>query len=250
MIDVNKIYNMDCLEGMKQIDDNSIDMILCDLPYGVTARNKWDEIIPFDELWEQYERIIKDRGMMCFTATQPFATKLINSNPKLFKYDLIWDKSMPTGFLNANRMPLRKHELILCFYKNTPIYNPIMRIGKKRKKGGKLYSVSNCYGNIKQPAPLVEYDKYYPTSIIKFQNANQKKKTHPTEKPLKLFEYLIKTYTNKGDVVLDNCMGSGTTAVACKQTGRNYIGFEINKKYYDVAVQRVSNTTSLQEWLE
>ena len=148
MIELNTIYNEDCIKenGMCLIPDKSIDMILCDLPYGVTARNKRDEIIPFEPLWEQYERIIKDNGMMCFTATKPFATKLINSNNKLFKYDLIWDKKLSTGFLNAKRQPLRRHELILCFYKKMPTYNPIMRKGKQRSKGGKLYSLSDCYG--------------------------------------------------------------------------------------------------------
>lgn len=241
MLEVNKIYYEDCLTGMRKIDDKSIDMILCDLPYGMTARNKWDSIIPFGPLWEQYERIIKNKGMICLTAIQPFATSLINSNKQLFKYDLIWDKAMPTGFLNANRMPLRRHELILCFYKSLPTYNPIMRKGKKRKKGGKLYSVSDCYGNIKKAAPLVEYDEYYPTSIIRVQNANQKKKSHPTQKPLELFEYLINTYTNEGDLILDNCMGSGTTAIACKRLNRRFIGFENSLKYFLTANERIDN---------
>ena len=243
MLEINKIYNMDCLEGMKLIDDKSIDMILCDLPYGVTARNKWDEIIPFEPLWVQYERIIKDRGMMCFTATQPFATKLINSNQKLFKYDLVWDKKLPTGFLNAKRQPLRRHELILCFYKKMPVYNPIMRKGKKRSKGGKIYSLSDNYGLINQPKEKEIYDEYYPTSIIEIGNANQKEKVHPTQKPVELFEWLIKTYTNEGETVLDNCMGSGTTAIACINTNRNYIGFELDKKYFDIANKRIEEHT-------
>lgn len=215
---------------MNGIPDKSIDMILCDLPYGVTARNKWDEIIPFRPLWSQYERVIKDNGMICLTATQPFATKLIQSNSDMFKYDLIWDKKLPTGFLNAKRQPLRRHEMVLCFYKKPPIYNPIMRKGKQRSKGGKLYSVSNCYGTINQAKERELYDEYYPTSILEISNANQKDKIHPTQKPVALFEYLIKTYTNEGDLVLDNCIGSGTTAIACINTNRNFIGIELQEE--------------------
>ena len=239
MLELNKIYCMDCLEGMKYIDDKSIDMILCDLPYG-TTQNKWDTVIPLNALWEQYERIIKDNGMICLTATQPFATQLINSNEKLFRYDLIWDKKLPTGFLNAKRQPLRRHELILCFYKKMPVYNPIMRKGKQRSKGGKLYSLSDCYGTINQPKEKEIYDEYYPTSIIEIGNANQKGKIHPTQKPVELFEWLIKTYTNENEVVLDNCMGSGTTAIACINTNRNYIGFELSPEYCDIAEKRIA----------
>ena len=241
MIELNTIYNEDCIKenGMCLIPDKSIDMILCDLPYGVTARNKWDEIIPFEPLWEQYERIIKDNGMMCFTATQPFATKLINSNNKLFKYDLIWDKKLSTGFLNAKRQPLRRHELILCFYKKMPTYNPIMRKGKQRSKGGKLYSLSDCYGTINQPKEKEIYDEYYPTSIIEIGNANQKEKVHPTQKPVELFEYLINTYTNENELILDFTCGSGTTLLASRNLKRKCIGIELEEKYCEIAKNRL-----------
>lgn len=229
--DLGYIIHGDCLVEMQKIPDKSIDMILCDLPYGVTARNKWDVIIPFEPLWKQYERIIKDRGMICLTAVQPFATELINSNRKLFKYDLVWDKKMPTGFLNARRQPLRRHELILCFYKKAPVYNPIMRQGKKRSKGGKLYSLSNCYGIINKPKEKEIYNQYFPTSIIEVSNANQKDKLHPTQKPVELFEYLIKTYTNEGDLVLDNAAGVMTTGIACERTGRRWICIEKEEEY-------------------
>ena len=244
MLEINKIYNEDCIgeKGMCLIPDKSVNMILCDLPYGVTARNKWDTIIPFKPLWEQYERVIKDNGIICLTATQPFATKLINSNEKLFKYDLIWDKKLPTGFLNAKRQPLRRHELVLCFYKKMPIYNPIMRKGKQRSKGGKIYSLSDCYGIINQPKEKEIYDEYYPTSIIEIGNANQKNKIHPTQKPVELFEYLIKTYTDENNIILDNCIGSGTTVIAAINTNRNFIGIEKDKNYYEIANKRISET--------
>ncbi len=241
MIELNTIYNEDCIKenGMCLIPDKSIDMILCDLPYGVTARNKWDEIIPFEPLWEQYERIIKDNGMMCFTATQPFATKLINSNNKLFKYDLIWDKKLSTGFLNAKRQPLRRHELILCFYKKMPTYNPIMRKGKQRSKGGKLYSLSDCYGTINQPKEKEIYDEYYPTSIIEIGNANQKENVHPTQKPVELIEWLINTYTNENELILDFTCGSGSTLLASRNLKRKCIGIELDEKYCEIAKNRL-----------
>ncbi len=241
-MELNKIYNMDCLEGMKDIPDKSIDMILCDLPYG-TTRNKWDSIVPLEPLWEQYERIIKDRGMICLTASEPFTSQLISSNYKLFKYDLIWDKKSTTGFLNAKRRPLRRHEQVLCFYKKLPIYNPIMEIrGKPRNKGSYNKRKGNgdsCYGKFENIESF--NNTYYPTSILEFSNANQKDKLHPTQKPVALFEYLIKTYTDEGETVLDNCIGSGTTAIACINTNRNYIGFELDKEYYDIANKRINN---------
>ena len=225
---------------MKDIPDKSIDMILCDLPYG-TTRNKWDSIIPLEPLWEQYERIIKDRGMICLTAVEPFASQLISSNYKLFRYDLIWDKKLPSGFLNAKRRPLRRHEQILCFYKKLPTYNPIMEIrGKPRNKGSynkKKGNGDSCYGKLKNIKSFNNI--YYPTSILEFSNANQKDKLHPTQKPVELFEYLIKTYTNEGDVVLDNCIGSGTTAIACINTNRFFIGIEKEKEYVDIANKRI-----------
>jgi len=236
MLELNKIYNMDCLEGMKYIDDKSIDMILCDLPYG-TTKCKWDTVIPFEPLWEQYERVIKDSGAIILTASQPFTSALVMSNPKLFKYDLVWDKKNPTGHLNAKIMPLRRHESVLVFGKGKVVYNPQMRQGKKRWKGGFSETNRGCYGEHK--ATRSYNDTYYPTSVIEINNANQKAKEHPTQKPVELFEYLIKTYTNEGETVLDNCMGSGTTAIACINTNRNYIGFEIDPDYYEAALERI-----------
>lgn len=240
---INKVIHGDCLDVMQDIPSNSIDMILCDLPYG-TTQNKWDVIIPLDKLWEQYERIIKDNGMICLTSAEPFTSTLITSNKKLFKYDLIWDKKLSSGFLNAKRMPLRRHEQILCFYKKLPPYNPEMVTrGKVRKKGITTETGKHTSNYGKFDNSVVENNEYYPTSIIEVSNANRKDKLHPTEKPLELFEYLIKTYTNEGDLVLDNTAGSGTTAVACIRFNRNYICIEKEEKYYHLIQKRVS-----EEW--
>ena len=238
MFEINKIYNVDCLIGMKEIQSGSIDMILCDLPYG-TTRNKWDIIIPFEPLWEQYERIIKDNGAIVLTAAQPFTTDLINSNKKLFRYDLIWYKSLGTGFLNANKMPMRNHEHILIFYKNVPTYNPIMTKGKLRQKGNKGASTQEgCYGKYK--ATQSYNDLYFPQSVIEISNGdNTKENQHSTQKPVKLFEYLILTYSNEGDLIFDNCIGSGTTAEAAYNHKRNFIGFEIDKDYSTAAQKRM-----------
>ena len=241
MLELNKIYHGDCLELMKYIPDKSIDMILCDLPYGIT-QNKWDSIIDLDKLWQQYKRVIKNNGMICLTCVEPFTNILINSKPSQFKfYDLVWDKISTTGFLNAKRRPLRRHEQILCFYQQQPTYNPIMEIrGKPREKGSYNKKQGNgdmCYGKFKN---IKSYNnEYYPTSIIQISNANQKDKLHPTQKPVALFEYLIKTYTNEGETVLDNCIGSGTTAIAALNTGRFFIGIEKEKKYVEIAKKRI-----------
>jgi len=246
-IEPNNIYLGDCLEIMKHIPSKSIDMILCDLPYGTTL-NKWDSIIPLDLLWHEYERIIKDRGMICLTASEPFTSQLISSNYKLFKYDLIWDKKSTTGFLNAKRRPLRRHEQVLCFYKKLPIYNPIMEIrGKPRNKGSynkRKGDGDSCYGKFENIESF--NNTYYPTSILEFSNANQKDKLHTTQKPVALCEYLIKTYTNEGETVLDNCMGSGTTAIACINTNRNFIGIEKELKYFEIAKKRIESVTAVQ----
>jgi site-specific DNA-methyltransferase (adenine-specific) len=222
------------LEVMKEIPDKSIDMILCDLPYGTTAC-KWDTIIPFEPLWEQYKRIIKDNGAVVLTASQPFTSALVMSNPVQFKYSWIWDKKLPTGHLNANKMPMKRHEDILVFCASKTPYFPTMRTDKMRARGGG--KASPVYGKC---IPKKSYsDQYYPTSILEIHNADQSKKIHPTQKPVALFEYLIKTYTNKGDLVLDNCIGSGTTAVAAINTGRNYIGIEKDEEYCKIAEERI-----------
>lgn len=234
-MELNKIYNEDCLEGMKRIPDGSVDMILCDLPYGTTACS-WDEIIPFAPLWEQYERVIKDDGAIVLTASQPFTTKLINSNINNFKYSWVWDKKISGNPLLAKHQPLKVHEDINVFSKKKHYYNPIMREGKARYKGG-------GYSKLLNMEMSKNYNsEYYPISILNFSNAERG--FHPTQKPVALFEYLIKTYTDKGDTVLDNCMGSGTTAIACMNTERNFIGFELDKTYYEKSLERIKNHTT------
>jgi site-specific DNA-methyltransferase (adenine-specific) len=236
----NIIYNEDCLAGMARLPDKCIDMILCDLPYGTTDC-KWDTVIPYKELWDQYNRLIKDNGAIILTATQPFATDLINSNRKYFRYDIIWEKSLAVGFANAKRMPLRAHELILVFYKHLPTYHPqgLVKLDKplkiKKKFNGNKENVYRM--STLQKEFTREYTNY-PRSVIKFSNSNNKS-LHPTQKPLSLFEWLILTYSNEGDLILDNCIGSGTTGVACINTGRRFIGFETNKIYFDIACKRI-----------
>lgn len=237
-IEMNKIYNMDCIEGMKLIQDKSIDMILCDLPYA-TTNCPWDTLIPFDKLWKEYERIIKNNGAIVLTAQQPFTTKLIISNPKLFRYEWIWQKGYATGFPNAKKMPLKEHENILVFYKKLPTYNPqgLVKLHKPkekiRKTGAQVYGKNNK----SLTKPYVQEYTNYPKSII--QTKKESGTFHPTQKPVVLFEYLIKTYTNEGDLVLDNCIGSGTTAIACINTNRNYIGFELTEEYYNKSLERI-----------
>lgn len=232
MIDIRQ---GDCLELMKEIDDKSIDMILCDLPYG-TTRNKWDSVIPLDKLWEQYERIIKDNGCITLFAQTPFDKVLGASNLKLLKYEWIWQKDNGTGFLNAKKMPLKLHENILIFYKKPPVYNPQMRKGFKpySQKSGRG---SDNYGEQIRVITNNNGDRY-PVDILEFKR--DKDKLHPTQKPVALLEYLIKTYTNENDIVLDNCMGSGSTGKACQNTNRNFIGFELDEHYFQIAKERLN----------
>lgn len=234
---IDEVILGDCLQIMPWLDDKSIDMILCDLPYGVT-RNAWDSIIPMEPLWSEYRRIIKDNGAIVLTSQQPFTTALINAAPDIFKYSMVWKKTCPTGFLNAKIQPLRIHEDVLVFYKQQPAYNP-------QKVKGDRYTATNSarnqknYGAMNGTHETKSDGMRYPTTIIEFSNSNAEKE-HPTEKPIKLFEYLIRTFTGGGDVVLDNCVGSGTTAVAAIRTGRHFIGMELNDEYYQVASQRVA----------
>ena len=239
MIELNKIYNEDCLEGMKRIPDKSIDMILADLPYG-TTNCKWDTIIPLEPLWEQYERIIKDNGAVVLTASQPFSSTLVMSNPKLFRYEWVWDKKNPTNFAMAKKQPLKYHETILVFAKKQTEYYPIKWRGKPNHKQGLLKNDqrSEVYGKIKRTKDNLSGMKY-PRSIIEISKHSSQGGLHPTQKPVALFEYLVKTYTNEGDVVLDNCMGSGTTAIAAINTNRNFIGFEMDENYHKLANQRI-----------
>lgn len=232
---MNKIYNEECIAGMKRIPDKSIDMILCDLPYG-TTQNKWDTIIPLDLLWGQYERIIKDNGAIVLTAQTPFDKVLGCSNLKMLRYEWVWQKNKPTGHLNAKKMPMKAHENILVFYKKLPTYKPQNLIKKETptiRRGGKGNGTN--YGKSDKDA-IQEYENY-PKDILNF--TMDVDTLHPTQKPVALFEYLIKTYTNEGETVLDNCIGSGTTAIACINTNRKFIGFELDKEYYNVAQKRI-----------
>ncbi len=241
-----KLLKGDCLELMKDIPDKSIDAIIADLPYGIT-KCKWDIILDLDLLWKQYERIIKDNGAIVLFGSQPFTTTLINSNRKLFRYDLVWDKKMKAGIMNCKRMPLRQHEDIVVFYKKQPTYNPQMTKGKMRNKKIAPTKDSEVYGQIKI-TPIDNFnDDYYPSSILEFSNANQKAKSHPTQKPVALLEYLIKTYTNEGDLVLDNTMGSGTTGVACVNLNRNFIGMELDDKYFEIAEKRINEAITAKQ---
>ena len=230
----------DCLELMKDIPDGSIDMILCDLPYEQT-HNDWDEIIPFNPLWKHYKRIIKNNGAIILFGNGIFTAKLMMSNTKMWRYNLIWQKTQPTGFLNAKKMPMRSHEDICVFYKKLPTYNPQKTTGHARKVSKAEHKVgckkTTDYGE----HGLTTYDstERYPTSVWRFAKDVQKLALHPTQKPLALMEELIKTYTNEGDVVLDNCMGSGSTGVACINTGRKFIGMELDKGYFDIACKRI-----------
>lgn len=235
-----KLYKGDCLELMKDIPDKSIDLILCDLPYG-TTQNRWDTIIPLDLLWKQYSRVIKEQGAVLLFAQTPFDKVLGCSNLKWLKYEWVWEKEAGTGFLNSKKMPLKIHENILVFYKRAPTYNPIMRFGAKPYRGkvsAKNLSSSNYGESNNSTTTDVYYEGRFPISILKF--GRDKGGLHPTQKPVALLEYLIKTYTNEGDIVLDNCMGSGSTGVACVNTGRNFIGIELDENYFTTAEQRIS----------
>ena len=237
---MNEIRQGDCLELMKDIEDNSVDMILCDLPYG-TTRNKWDSVIPFEPLWEQYNRIIKDNGAIVLTSQQPFTSSLVMSNAQMFKYGWVWIKEAGTGFLNAKKYPLKNTEDILVFCKKPHVYNPQMRAGKPYicKKGG---ATNNYNKDSKENIVTVNSGERYPLTSLNF--SRDKFKIHPTQKPVALFEYLIKTYTNEGDLVLDNCVGSGTTNVACFNTNRRCIGMEKDEEYFKIATKRLEDCKS------
>jgi len=253
-METNKIYNMDCLKGMKQLPDESVDMILCDLPYG-TTQNNWDKIISLKELWNFYKRIIKKKGIIILFSDEPFTSELIISNKKMFKQRITWDKDRKSGFFNANRMLLKQTEDICLFWNKLPTYNPQMVKSKpssrERYKSNLTKGLNNrVYGKVKNHKRGDDFNPElsFPSNLIKIsaniQECNTHARVHPTQKPLKLIKWLIKTYSNEGDLVLDNCMGSGTTAVACIQTGRNFIGYEIDKEYYDIAVGRIQSAKS------
>lgn len=234
----------DCLELMKTIPDKSVDMILCDPPYGVTANEK-DKSIPFSPLWEEYNRITKDNAAIVLFAQGNFYIDLVNSNRKFFRYDLVWDKQLTSGFLNAKRMPLRKHEQIAVFYRRLPTYNPQFSQGRPLHGKGKAYVnkplVNNNYVEFHHSNECRQGStEKYPTSILSFQKPHPSVAQHRTEKPVDLLANLIKTYTNPGEVVMDNCMGSGSVGVACVNTGRKFIGIEIDNEIFDSAVKRIS----------
>jgi DNA modification methylase len=283
---INQILVGDCIELMKEIPDDSIDMVLCDLPYG-TTQCKWDTIIPFEPMWAEFNRVCKINAPMVFTASQPFTSQLINSNIKNFKYTWVWEKSKATGYLNAKRMPMRAHEDICVFYRKPPVYNPQMTQGtpydkgvahrptevysqqgqKKRNARRKELKALNSEDvvrelranglsedgdigqNIERLVDLIKPCKIhvknatglrYPRTVQYFKTAESEGKTsHPTQKPISLFEYLIRTYTNEGDVVLDNCIGGGTTAIAAIRAGRRFIGIELDSEYVSIANERI-----------
>ena len=240
----NKNYKLlqgDCLELMKDIPDKSIDMILCDLPYG-TTKCKWDIVIPFDKLWEQYNRIIKDKGAILLFGSEPFSSKLRISNLRMYKYDWIWKKTKAQGFLNSKKMPLKDYENICVFYKRLPVYNPqgIIYGNFQNDRKSKYIKGEDIYGKEKEFG--ISHMSNFPKQIIEFSNPSGKGQLHPTQKPIELLEYLIKTYTNENDLVLDNCMGSGSTGVACKNLNRNFIGIEKEEKYFNIAKERIDKS--------
>jgi len=282
----NKILLGNCMELLLKIPEDSVDMILCDLPYG-TTNCKWDTVLPLDELWKEYNRVCKKNGAIVLTAAQPFTSALIMSNPKYFKYTWVWEKSKATGYLNSKKMPMKAHEDICVFYRKLPTYNPQMTQGKVYDKGiahrptdvysqqgqkkrnarrkellkldsealelelqtHKLSSDGTNKEQIERLVDLIKPTKVhvknttglrYPRTVQYFKTAESEGKVyHPTQKPLVLFEYLIKTYSNEGDLILDNCIGSGTTALACINTKRDYIGMELEQKYYDITLARI-----------
>lgn len=232
----------DCLELMKDIPNNSIDMILCDPPYG-TTQCKWDSIIPLEPMWEEINRIIKNNGAILLFAGEPFASYLRMSNIKNYKYDWYWNKTTPTGFLNAKKQPMRNVENICVFYKKQPIYNPQMSHGHERKVSTAYHKRNSKKTEDYNKHKLTTYDSTdrYPLQTLIFSTDKQKEAYHPTQKPVALLEYFIKTYTNENEKILDFCMGSGSTGVACINTNRNFIGIELGKNYFNIAKERINN---------
>ena len=231
------LINGDCLEEMKNIKNGSIDMILCDLPYGTTAC-KWDIVIPFEPLWEQYERIIKDNGAIVLFGSEPFSSKLRISNIGLYKYDWIWEKEQGANFMLCKYQPYKVHENISVFSKKRHLYYPQMTEGKPYISG--KGTSGDITGNVEK-VQTKNYGTRYPRSIQRFNTDKSKGSLHPTQKPVDLLEYLIRTYTNEYETVLDNCMGSGSTGVACVNTNRNFIGIELDETYFNIAKERIGN---------
>jgi len=238
---LDSVQRIDWFEGLRQVPDHSIDLILTDPPYGVTAC-AWDKAPDLTKMWTEFNRVIKPTGAIVLTATQPFATDVINANRRRFRYDLVWVKNMAVGFLNAKRMPLRQHEHILVFYGKLPTYNPQMTPGKPyHRKAGKVYP-STIYRAVSKVEGAS--DQRYPTSVLPFSRDSGRGLKHPTQKPLALFQWLIKTYSNVGETVLDPFMGSGTTAVAAHVEGRHFLGFETDLNYHRMALERLEKLSS------
>lgn len=240
------LYHGDCLELMSQIPDGSVDMVLCDLPYGVLNKGnpnaQWDKPLPMDKLWWHWKRVCKENAAIVLFGSGMFTADLMKSNPKMWRYNLVWDKNRASGFLNANRMPLRYHEDLAVFYARLPKYNPVMKKVPPHKRNhsrGNLQKPhqNRCYGTFVETQTVIT-DEKFPSSIIHINQVHNAE-YHATQKPVALLEYLIRTYTDEGETVLDNCMGSGSTGVACVNTGRKFIGIEINDDYFHVAERRV-----------
>lgn len=239
--DVNKIHHVDCFELLRKIQNGSIDLLLQDTPFGCT-QNEWDIKPDLTTMWPEWERVTKENGAMIFFATQPFASELIFSNINNFRYDIIWYKPLGTGHLNANCMPMRNHEYILVFYRKLPTYNPQMGVGIRKKGVRKADRNGTNYGKfaVNKDDYFDDEGKRFPQSVIEFSNGDRTKENdHPTQKPINLIRYLIKTYSNEGDLVFDGYMGSGTTAHACILEKRNFIGSETDKKYYERSKKRI-----------
>jgi len=231
----------DCLDVMRELAPGSIDMVLCDLPYG-TTQNKWDAVIPFAPLWAEYKRISKPNAAIVLTASQPFTSALVMSNLPMFKYQWVWEKPKATGHLDARRKPLKAHEDVTVFYASYPTYNPQLTAGKPYKNNPKPGDAGECYGEVKEYS-FENKGTRFPRSVLYF--THETKPQHPTQKPVALLEYLTRTYTNEGDTVLDNTMGSGSTGVACANTGRRFIGIEKDPAYFDIACERIEHAYAL-----
>ena len=238
----NIIYHGDCIEGMKILPDNSVDMVLTDPPYG-TTQNKWDTIIDMGLFWKEIKRVTKEHSAIIIFSQMPFTAKVVMSNPKMFRYEWIAEKHNSTGFLNVKRMPLKCHENVLVFYEKLPTYNPQMIQGKPHSRGG-IGRQSKNYGSFADTKQTIS-NTYFPRDVIKVNWKDSIRGLHPIQKPVSLCEYFIKTYSNKGDIILDPFIGSGTTAVAAISTERKYIGFEKDDKYFEVAKNRLEKLTNI-----